>query len=246
MTTELTTVEVLPPAQHEDLRREVISAKNASEAAYWRLATALHTVWAASAYQEWGYASFNDYVDSELDMQRRKAQYLVAIADWFGSQSNDVQDWVKGLGWTKARELVGVVDDSNAAEWQEVVEGASLREISEAVKTAKTASSETGASEASGEDKPKGKRFMLFEGQMSNVEAALTQAKINASTEKEGHALDMICTEYLAGNGALNSLQDYLSRVEQVIGRKLIAFAPATGEVEYGAETLDEMFPEED
>ena len=243
--TELATVEVLPPAQHDDLRREVISAKNASEAAYWRLATALHTVWNESAYQEWGYASFNDYVDSELDMQRRKAQYLVAIADWFGEQPAQIQDWVKSLGWTKARELVGVVDESNVSEWREVVDGASLREISEAVKAAKSANSE-GVNEDTSEDKPKAKRFMLFEGQMNNVEAALTQAKINAGTEKDGHALDLIWTEYLAGNGALNSLQDYLSRVEQVIGRKLIAFEPATGEVEYGAETLDEMFPEED
>lgn len=243
----LATVEVLPPAQYDNLRREVIEAKNESEAAYWRLAGALFTVWNESAYEEWGYESFNEYVDGELDMQRRKAQYLVAIAGWFGEQSESVQAWVKQLGWTKARELVGVVDEENAREWKDIAESSSLRELSAAVKDHKAGESSGEASEETGaDDRPKAKRFMLFEGQMNNVEAALTQSKIAAGTDKDGHALDMICTEYLAQNGALTTLQDYLSRVEQVIGKKLIAFEPNTGEVEFGAETLDEMFPDED
>lgn len=234
-------VEVLPPASFDDLRREVMEAKNQSEAAYWRLAMGLFTVWNESAYAEWGYANFNEYVDNELDMQRRKAQYLVAIAGWFGEQSSEVQEWVKALGWTKARELVGVVDESNADEWRELAEESSLRDLSAAVKEHK-AGAEAESPEDS--DKPKAKRFMLFEPQMNNVEAALTQAKINAGTEKDGHALDLICTEYLAQNGALSTLQDYLGRLEQILGKKLIAFEPNTGEIEYGAETLDEMFPE--
>lgn len=239
--------ELLPAAEFTNLRQEVMDAKNESEAAYWRLAGALFIVWNESAYHEWGYSNFNEYVDSELDMQRRKAQYLVAIAGWFGEQSESVQAWVKNLGWTKARELVGVVDDSNEREWKDLAEGSSLRELSAAVKDHKTiGSSDSPSASDAGDDKPKAKRFMLFEGQMDNVEAALTQSKIAASTDKDGHALDMICTEYLAQNGALTTLNDYLARVEQVIGKKLIAFEPRTGEVEYGSEALDEMFPEED
>jgi hypothetical protein len=245
---ELATVEIITPAQTNALRAEVIEAKNASEAAYWRLAAALHRVWDESAYLEWGYETFNDYVDAELDMQRRKAQYLVAIAGWFGEQSESVQDWVKTLGWTKARELVGVVDDTNLNGWREIADGASLREISEAVKAAKTlaTTADDDDAQAPAEDKPKAKRFMLFDGQMNNVESALSLAKTNAGTEKDGHALDLICTEYLAQNGALNNLGDYLRRVEQVIGHKLIAFEPNDGVVAFGAETLDELFPEEE
>ena len=72
----LATIEVLPPSHYDDLRTEVIDAKNGIEKQYWRLATALFTVWNESAYEEWGYNSFADYVDNELSMQRRKAQYL--------------------------------------------------------------------------------------------------------------------------------------------------------------------------
>lgn len=245
--TPVTETELLPPAEYQDLRREVIEAKSESEAAYWRLAGALFIVWNESAYEEWGYSSFNDYVDSELDMQRRKAQYLVAIAGWFGDQNDDVQAWVKGIGWTKARELVGVVDDDNAREWKDIAESSSLRELTVAVKEHKTGGSTGGEGESSAsEDRPKPKRFMLFEGQMDNVESALAQSKIAAGTDKDGHALDMICTEYLAQNGVLTTLQDYLTRVESVIGKKLIAFEPNTGEVEFGADTLDAMFPDED
>ena len=245
--TELVTVEVLPPAEHTELRREVIEAKKMTEKAYWRLAVALFTVWNESAYHEWGYNSFNDYVDNELDMQRRKAQYFVAIAGWFSEQSESVQAWVKELGWTKARELVGIVDETNANEWRDVAEGSSYRELADRVKEAKAnAESESEPGSTVDEDKPKAKRFMLFDGQMTNVESALARAKINANTEKDGHALDMICVEYLAQNGQLNTVDDYLRRIEQIIGKQLIAFDSETGEVEYGSETLDAMFPEED
>ena len=243
--TGLATVEVLPPSQYDDLRTEVIEAKNASEQAYWRLASALYIVWNESAYDEWGYDSFGDYVDNELSMQRRKAQYLVAIAGWFGEQSEQVQSWVKQLGWTKARELIGVVDESNANEWRDIAENSSLRELTTAVKEAKAENNVSNPS-SGGETKPKRKNFALFEDQMSNVSSALSKAMSLANTEKEGHALDLICTEYLSQNTGLNTLNDYLSRIENVIGFKVVAFDTSQNEVVYGSETLDELFPDEE
>lgn len=241
--TGLATVEVLPPSQYDDLRTEVIDAKNASEKAYWRLSQALFTVWNESAYEEWGYNSFADYVDSELSMQRRKAQYLVGIAGWFGDQPENVQQWVKQLGWTKARELVGLVDETNATEWRDVAESSSLRELQVAVKDAKTESS--GESSVS-DDRPKRKNFALFSEQMSNVDQALAKAMTLAGSEKEGHALDLICTEYLSQNTGLNTLNEYLKRIESAIGFKVVAFDVNANEVVYGSETLDELFPDED
>lgn len=242
--TSLATIEVLPPSVHDDLRLEVIEAKNNVEGAYWRLATALFNVWNENAYEDWGYTSFPDYVDNELSMQRRKAQYLVAIAGWFGDQSESVQAWVKELGWTKARELVGVVDESNAEEWRDVAESSSLRELTTAVKEAKSESVETDAPSIL--DKPKRKNFALFEDQMTNVSTALAKAMTLAGTEKEGHALDLICTEYLSQNSGLSTLNEYLNRIEQVIGFKVVAFDMTGNEVVYGSETLDTLFPDED
>tara|TARA_Y100000310_G_scaffold171648_1_gene171844 strand:+ start:2113 stop:2892 length:780 start_codon:yes stop_codon:yes gene_type:complete len=242
---ELATVEVLPPAEYDDLRREVIEARDQTESAYWRLAGALFTVWNESAYEEWGHATFNDYIDQELDMQRRKAQYLVSIAGWFGEQPESVQGWVKQLGWTKARELVGLVDENNSGEWQEKAENSSLRELTKAVKEAKSQSTD---SEAEGEvaDRPKRKNFALFEEQMGNVNTALAKCMTLANSDKEGHALDLICTEYLSQNSGFNTLNDYLERVQGAIGLKLVALDASAGEVVFGSTTLDEMFPDDD
>ena len=221
-----------------------IRDRNNVEGAYWRLATALFNVWNENAYEDWGYTSFPDYVDNELSMQRRKAQYLVAIAGWFGDQSESVQQWVKELGWTKARELVGIVDETNADEWRDVAESSSLRELTTAVKEAKSEMTEDETPSVL--IKPKHKSFALFEDQMGNVNSALDKAKTLANSTKDGHALDLICTEYLSQNSGLDTLNDYLNRIEQVIGYKVVAFDLNGNEVVYGSETLDTLFPDED
>ena len=246
MTTELATVEILPPAEYDNLRLEVMEAKSQSEKAYWRLATALFNVWNESAFEEWGYNSFGDYIDNELSMQRRKAQYLVAIAGWFGDQDEATQRWVKELGWTKARELIGVVDETNSAEWREIAESSSLRELTSAVKESRAStSSGTGGVDDSIE-KPQRKMFSLFTPQYVNVEQALATAMTAANSDKEGHALDLICTEYLSQNGGIGTLGGYLKRIENIIGLKLVAFDPSQNEVAFGSETLDELFPDEE
>lgn len=241
MSNDIQVIQPMAVSQSTQLRREVIEANAATESAYWRLAFALHKVWSESAYLEWGYSNFNEYIDKDLDMQRRKAQYLVSIADWFGSQSEDIQAWVQNLGWTKARDLVGIVNEENAEEWREVAESSSARELTEKVKAAK----ETAPAEQGDDDKPKPKRFSLFTEQMSNVNNALAAAKAASGSDKDGHALDLICTEYLAQNGALTSLNAYMAHLEQILGKKILVIDDQTGTVEFGAETLDSLFPDQ-
>ena len=53
-----------------------------------------------------------------FDFQPRKAQYLVSIQEWFGRMKPEIQGWIREMGWTKAKELVGVVTNDNAEEWQ--------------------------------------------------------------------------------------------------------------------------------
>jgi hypothetical protein len=40
-----------------------------------------------------------------------------------------VQEWVQSLGWTKAKELIGVVTDDNAADWKARLEGLTYAEM---------------------------------------------------------------------------------------------------------------------
>jgi hypothetical protein len=80
--------------------------------------------------------------------------------------------------------------------------------------------------------------FSLFPEQRRNVAQALAHAKQLAQTDKSGHALDLICTAYLAGDGGFESEVEYLAHMERVLGKRLVAFNRDMT-IAYGDETFD-------
>ena len=120
--------------EYTDIRNRVIDARRATDNAYWELSLALHEVYENSYYVSWGYTSWKDYVELELQVAPRKAAYLVAIQESFGKLSDDVTTWVKDIGWSKSKELIGVLDDENLHEWKERIDGKTLREVTEIVR----------------------------------------------------------------------------------------------------------------
>ena len=52
--------------------------------------------------------------------------------------------------------------------------------------------------------------------QLANVEAAISKAKEDADSDKDGHALDLICTSYLSLNPGERSMADFLASYEKV------------------------------
>jgi len=62
-----------------------------------------------------------------------------------------------------------------------------------------------------------------------------------ADSEKPGHALDLICTDYLATNGAIDTVKEYLAKVEKQTGIRIMGYDMKNDVVVYGAELLDEL-----
>lgn len=63
-----------------------------------------------------GYADFRSYVEGRHGFRLRKAHYLVSI---YGSVIDLGLTWaeLKPVGWSKLKELVGVITKDNASEW---------------------------------------------------------------------------------------------------------------------------------
>jgi hypothetical protein len=231
--------------EHSEARQKVLDLRNKVEESYWELSKTLNDVYQGSYYIPWGYSSWKEYVENELQFALRKAQYLVSIQDWFGKMKPEVKAWVQSLGWTKAKELIGIVTDENAAEWKARLEGLTYAELVAELKGGKGGGDETpidGSTERpAAPEKAAKKAFALFPEQASNVEAALTKAKALANTDKEGHALDLICSDFLATNASDDDLFGVLRRLEKSSGLRLVAYDKSADAVVFGSDLLDEI-----
>lgn len=223
-------------------RRIILALRDKTDNDIWDLAVALADAYQADKYRAWGYDSFREYVEKELDWHIRKAQIMVQLQEWFKGIPPNIQTWIKSLGWGKAKILMRVVTTENAAEWRNRIEGKTLAEIEEMLKEGRQQGE--GGSGGSGEvsaSVTKKMTFALYPDQHRNVEMALDKAKEMAESDKTGHCLDLICTEFLSTHAGVKNVKDYLSSVEKAIGFRLIAYDKASDSVIYGDETLDEL-----
>ena len=100
-------------------------------------------------YRSWGYASYNEYAETELGIHYKKAHSLKRIYERFGegdlaTMEPSLRDRIIGLGWSKVRELVRgrvifveggddieifVLTLDNAAEWADRIQPKDAKEM---------------------------------------------------------------------------------------------------------------------
>jgi len=244
--------------EHGDVRENVLALRRKTEESYWELSIALHEVYTSSYYVAWGFESWKDYVETELDFRTRKAQYLVGIQEWFGKMKPNVQQWVRELGWTKAKELTGVVTNDNASQWRRDIEGKSYREMMVLVdrhKQEKRLEAQSGPPAsatfeptAPGEDEREiftKRSYQLAPAQVENVDLAFQKAKELAESDKEGNVLDLICSDFLQGHVGTPNVKDAIAQLERQVGLKLIAWDPNQDVIVYGSNTLTQLAAED-
>jgi len=86
-----------------------------------------------------GYETFKDYVELELEFTVRKAQMLAAVHWWFCIAQEGRPKLIQGareIGWTKAHQLVKVVDEKNADKWFELAKSVTKDELAKHVRAA--------------------------------------------------------------------------------------------------------------
>ena len=229
------------------LRTHLSSLKQRIDSTHMELAGCLQHAYDVSAYQDWGFPTWKDYVETELEISLRKAEYLMRNWKWFSDVIKDValRKKIEDLGWTKASLLVGVVDQENAEEWIEAAKEGSREDLKRMVKDAK---------EKAGGDNVKPGDAQVFSSlsfrltleQKENIEAALDLAGQIAESDKPGHLLDLICMSFITDNRFQTApgekmLRMYLGKMEAILGAKFIVVDPKTLDIVMGQSMLKKL-----
>jgi len=176
---------------------------NETEMTLFKLGGVLSVIQANGWFEPYG--SFRDYVEKELGMHYRKATYWVSIYNHL-AESKVPWDKVKGLGWTKLKEIAEVLTVDNVDEWVQIAQSQTTLQLIETVKAHK----QKGAPKAIEDQSAKTVTtvtFKVHEDQKETIKAALAKAKEDSGTTVDTAALEFICLDYLGGQSMAQRLQ---------------------------------------
>jgi hypothetical protein len=224
----------------------------------------------AAVFTSWGFDTFKDYAEQELGMHHKRAERLRRI--WFVLEIQlkelepELKHRIVNLGYSKVREMIKVITARNAEVLVRDAEGMTYKQIEQMVADenrrrglAEATLTEGGDDDSSGgsgsqveeleiigsdavHEKTTREAFELFPAQLLNVRLALERAAELSHSDKKGHQLDLICTDFVATNDVMAGDTDkrlrYLAKIERTIGLKLMAVDPEAKEVVYGLDAL--------
>jgi hypothetical protein len=234
----------------DQLRRAAVKARDGVERCYWALSEAMHRIHDGGLFQAWGFERFGDYVERDLDFEMGKANYLVRLWDWRQRLPTDVQAQLDRVGCSKARLIATVATGANAADWLQRIEGRTVKEIVALVKGANASEAarldslptEQAITEEEGkpaiQQKAEIVKLALYRAPKDTFDRATGKAMDIAGTDSLSHAVDLICTEFLASHLGVNDPGAYLEGVERATGLRLVAIDGA-GRIVHGGDVLD-------
>lgn len=206
------------------LREEALKARDMVDQGYMLLAKCLYDIYHQDVFNtHWNYTSFEDYIDNEIQIAYRKAMYLVEIYGKAKLLNMDMAR-LERMGWSKARELIRVVDESNVDEWMSKAENCTVKELNIQVKQERDKSSDKSSIV---EEAPiiTTITFKLGMAEHAIIDDALNESKSLINTSDLALALANICQEWMEAKGVVpqhSTLEDHILHLQQVYGRKLV------------------------
>ena len=175
------------------------------------------------------YASFREFVESKHGIHYRKAVYWTDIYNKL-AEAKIPWDKVKHIGWTKLKEIAGVITVDNVDEWVKVAKESNTISLIETVK----AHLNKDKGQIALEDKTKTavstRTFKVHEDQKATIDTALAKAKEQSGTTVDTAALEFICLDYLGGQSLPQKLKSI--GIEAALEALEKAFPNANIEVE--------------
>lgn len=191
--TSLAIPDNLSPAQRRDIVRNYSKTLGrVDDVVHLIVAEFLHETKDQEYFRDWGFKSFDDYCDAELDFSSRKARHLVTIFEKFHIECGLPKEEIQKCTWTKLSILKRVATPGNARALIDKAKTQTVREIQDDVR--KRVANEKGT------DVFKSMTFSLTSDQYEMVSTALEAAKRISGSEKTGNLLDLIATDFLASN----------------------------------------------
>lgn len=153
-----------------------------------------------SWWKDAGFESFKDYVEEECGQSYRTTMYWVGIYNDIVTAGVPFEA-VADIGWSKLKEISGMLTPENYDEWLTRAREMSLKQLIEFVKAMKSggsSSEETGGVDTTVND-VKNYTFKLHEDQKCSVDAAVQSAMEAVGTEYPAVAITHICDGFNAG-----------------------------------------------
>lgn len=242
--------------------RDLVRENNGNE---WTIASILYRLWADLRHVErWGHRNWETWVERELGILRRKAQYLRRLHEWFVIEEalpDVLFARVRRLGWTKARVLVGIVTAENANQYLNEIEAKNMTTDEIKMHIATSGKADAGSqgidealveksAQAMLDDEEKAetttpRHFALYPEQLESVELAIKRAAELSNSSKRSHNLSLVCLDFLATNNFSIADEEqrlkFLVKFEKLLGYKLIIVDDEAEEVVYGINTLAQL-----
>lgn len=235
----------------QEIRQVILQSKETIDTNLRQVAKMMFVVYERSLFARWGFKDFTEYVNTDLGFSYRKANYLLNIWSWYANNVSrqEVLDavWTE-IGWSKAKELVGVINDENADEWLEKAREMNAIQLAEAARSyLKAMQGGDGDDKGStSQSTDKSMSFKLTAAQKENIEEALQLAGKMAASEKKGHCLDLMATNFITNNAesfTRDSL-DFLRILEKQFGISIVAVRNSDNTVMHGSEVYLAMLEE--
>jgi len=174
------------------------------------------------------YRSFDEYSETELNIAKRKAQYLKSIYEKLVLQLQIPIDELQTIQWSKVKDMLPHLNKDNYKEMLSRIEGMSARDVTEMAKAMKPAKA-AGTGTVSDKEPDTFKKFSvnLTAEQLETVNSALKLAESMSGSDKPGQCLFLICSDYIAGSmgtgaeGASAKLSHNIAMIERAYGVKL-------------------------
>jgi len=221
--------------QSAKIREFVLTCRQKMDATYLDAGAALKAVSDNRLFREWGFKTFEDYVEQELCWKPRKAYYLLEVARFYSTVAIVPKPDLLAVGFSKSIILMDAIK-ATPAEWEMWFARAlkmSVRELQAAVDEAV---GDGDAGDGSGE--PNGSSivetlhslgFKLYDGQKAVVEQALEIAEtmttnIGLHSDKRGHLLTMVCLEFVANHPPKDKdvMRKMLMAAKAVLGKEAL------------------------
>jgi len=231
------------------LRKEIVDARKNMDASRWELAKRLHEVKEKGLFIQFGYPTWEKYIQTEVGYSVRSADILRDIYSFFGGvltekiedseEQESMISQIRELGWTKARHLTGVCNEDNYQDWIDLANKLTVADLETEVK--RSLVRDNGGDSDSVSDM-KTKSYKFSEGQLDMVEQAVELAAQASGSKKKSHNLSLVCQQYVADNMASGSNEDIrnkmLLRTAAQFSVDIIALDPASKKVVLGKELL--------
>lgn len=207
-----------PSEVREDTKSKALRYKDC----WLDLSKNLYRIKLCKDFQKWGYDTFEEYINKELDLVDREVRY------WLGNLKKYVltlgvdEEKLKGKSWSKLSIVMPVVKNKkDAEEWIAKTDTHTQEQLKHKVRN-KLA----GKPEDSG-PVMETLRYHVTEDEKKTINKALeVAAKVARSgNDRPAHLLEMICLEFLTSNP--ESRKEFFAsmvvKIERVFGVKLLA-----------------------